>query len=106
MPLPQGSEPVDRGTAKVDYTNEPPVDPDVRLGPDTVPYNPEPKRENIRGLLAGGLVGLVGLEVALGFIALMTGSAIDDLRELLEVVFSPSVALAGSATGFYFAGRS
>jgi len=102
----EGPEPSSPGTSSLDYTNEPPVGPDVQLEPGTVPYDPEPKRENTRGILAVGLVGLVGAEVIFGFVALMSGTAIDDLRQLFELVFSPSVALAGSATGFYFAGRS
>jgi len=89
----------------VDYSDEPLVYPSSALEPATAPYNPEPKRENVRLLLAASLVGLVIFEVAAGFAALMTGTSIDDLRVLLQIVFSPSVALAGSATGFYFAGR-
>lgn len=106
MPPSEGPEPSAPGDSGLDYTDEPPVGPDVQLEPGTVPYDPEPKRENTRGILAVGLVGLVGVEVILGFIALMSGTPIEDLRQLFEVVFSPSVALAGSATGFYFAGRS
>ena len=106
MPAPEGPDPSVGPSRVDDYTNEPPVDPDVRLEPGTVPYDPEPKRENTRGILAVGLVSLVALEVVLGFVALMTGTSIGDLRQLFEIVFSPSVALAGSATGFYFAGRS
>jgi hypothetical protein len=89
----------------VDYSDEPPLDPGSLLEPGTEPYDPEPQRENVRLLLAASLVGLVILEVAGAFIAMIAGTAIEDLRALLQIVFAPSVALAGSATGFYFAGQ-
>lgn len=88
-----------------DYSDEPSVYPGSVLEPAIEPYDPEPKRENVRLLLAASLVGLVIFEVAAGFLALLLGTSMDDLRVLLQIVFSPSVALAGSATGFYFAGR-
>lgn len=100
---PEDESPVPDST--VDYSDEPLVYPSSALEPATAPYNPEPKRENVRLLLAASLVGLVIFEVAAGFVALLAGTSIDDLRILLQIVFSPSVALAGSATGFYFAGR-
>lgn len=87
-----------------DYSDEPPVDSRRLSVPETVPYDPEPRRETVRLILAGALVALVVIEVLAGFIALMVGTSIDDLRVLLQIVFSPSVALAASATGFYFAG--
>jgi hypothetical protein len=93
------------GPAQEDYSDEPPIDPATPLEPETVPYDPEPQRENVRGILAAGLVGLVAFEVVAGFTALIAGTSAGDLRSLMEVVFSPSVALAGSATGFYFAGQ-
>jgi hypothetical protein len=103
MAPPEGEPPA--VAAPQDYSDEPPIDPAALLEPGTVPYDPEPKRENVRGALAAGLVGLVAFEVAAGFIALVAGTSVDDLRAFLQIVFSPSVALAGSATGFYFAGQ-
>jgi hypothetical protein len=88
-----------------DYSDEPPVDPSRLLEPATEPYDPEPKRENVRLLLAASLVGLVIVEVLAAFGALIAGQSIQDLRALLQIVLSPSVALAGSATGFYFGGQ-
>ena len=88
-----------------DYSDEPVVYPSSALEPATEPYDPEPKRENVRLLLAASLVGLVIFETVAGFAALLAGVSIESLRILLQIVFSPSVALAGSATGFYFAGR-
>jgi hypothetical protein len=89
-----------------DYTGEPPIDPGELARPATVPYDPSPRRESVRGWLAGGLVAIVALEVLATFAALVAGVDVADLRSLIEVLFPPSVALAGSATGFYFAGQN
>jgi hypothetical protein len=89
-----------------DYTGEPPVDSRDLALPGTVPYDPEPRRERVRGWLAAALVGLVAFEVVAAFLALALGAETANIRSLLEVLFAPSVALAGSATGFYFAGKS
>jgi len=89
---------------QADYSDEPPVDPSSLLEPGTEPYDPEPRRETVRLLLAASLVGLVIIEVLAAFGALIGGISMNDLRPLLQIVFAPSVALAGSATGFYFAG--
>jgi hypothetical protein len=89
----------------VDYSEEPPLDPGSLLEPGTEPYDPEPQRENVRLLLASALVSLVALEVIGGFVALFANTPVSDLKTFLEIVFSPSVALAAGATGFYFGGQ-
>ena len=70
----------------------------------TIPYNPEPEREQVRGWLAKGLLLLVASE-ALAFVilALTSCAPLDDIKELVGLILSPTIAFASAATGFYFA---
>jgi hypothetical protein len=70
-------------------------------------YNPEPEREKMRGRLALGLVALLAVVIvsSLVFIAL-NWATVADIKTLLDTIMSPLVALAGTALGFYFGGRS
>jgi hypothetical protein len=70
-------------------------------------YDPEPHRERMRGALAIGLVAMLGGTILLGYIALWWDwASASEVKDFLSVVMSPLVALAGSAVGFYFGGRS
>jgi hypothetical protein len=72
-------------------------------GPD---YDPTPRREETRSLLAIALVALLAA-VALG-ILLLTGFSelkIEDAKDLIDGILSPLIALTGTALGFYFGGH-
>jgi hypothetical protein len=61
--------------------------------------------DHVRAFLAVVLVLLVAVEVLIALIAVALGTPSSDMSDLLEKVLSPTVALAGSAVGFYFAGE-
>src|SRR4051812_41055581 len=63
------------------------------------------RRESVRGRLAGGLTLLFAAIVLGSGVAVWTGTDVDTVKSLLEVVLPPVVALTGSAVGFYFAGE-
>jgi hypothetical protein len=74
------------------------------LDPRTIkPTIPE-KQEDARRFLALWLVAIFGFEVfaAMAALLLCKPAQISDVKELLTVILSPTVALVGSATGFYF----
>jgi len=83
------------------------------IGPPTPPERRRgepPIREPIRGLLAGGLVLLLTVEicVGMGFVCWGTppyGDRMQALKDLSAMFLGPTIALVGAATGFYF-GRS
>jgi hypothetical protein len=67
-------------------------------------YNPAKDREVIRGVLAVLSIVLICVEV-LAFIAMAWCSQLDvqQIKELIGVIFPPSIALASTASAFYFA---
>lgn len=75
--------------------------------PTTEEYDPEPQREELRGILAVALVAILAAIVGLSFIAIWWDWATpEEVRELLSALFPPLVALAGTALGFYFGGHN
>jgi len=67
------------------------------------PFDPNPARESVRGLIAQWLVLLLaGIVTAAFWFAAWRPDARDSLKDLLQVVLGPVVALVGSATGYYF----
>jgi hypothetical protein len=61
------------------------------------------RREWVRRTLAVALVAIFGLEVLGAMAALCWTSAHpQDLKDILTLILSPTVALTGSAIGFYF----
>ncbi len=63
-------------------------------------------QEKVRGRLAQGLI--VATIVLIGFLALALAANwlnSDEVKTAAAVLLSPLVALAGSATGFYFGGK-
>jgi len=74
--------------------------------PQEVPYDPSRHRELVRSILAIGSIGLVALEV-IGFLWMFAFGTRDfgELKDLVGVILSPSIALASAATGFYFGGH-
>jgi hypothetical protein len=70
----------------------------------TSDYNRQRHLDHIRAGLAVALVVLVVLEVLIALIAVAFGRSGSDINSILDTVLAPTVALAGSAAGFYFAG--
>lgn len=70
------------------------------------PYDPRPARESMRGVLALGLLALLGGVTALTYLLVYGQGDTAAASELLERLFPPIVALAGTALGFYFGGKS
>jgi len=63
------------------------------------------RRESTRGILAVGMAIVFAL-IALGSgIAVWTGTDVDKVKGLLDVLLPPVVALTGTAMGFYFGGE-
>ena len=74
---------------------------------DAPEYDPAPEREKVRGIIALTLILLLVGTVLLSFLSLwLEWVTAKDLESLLKLVLAPIVALAGSATGFYFGGKS
>lgn len=73
-----------------------------------LPYDPARDREIARRRLAFVLVGILGFTVFFSFITLwmvqfgLTDITVDNLVDVLNVLFAPLVALVGAATGFYY----
>lgn len=69
------------------------------------------QQENVRQAIALCLVGLFVAEIA-AFMAMFwfqkPGGAdgFADLKELMGLILTPTTALVGAATGFYYGGRS
>ena len=60
------------------------------------------RHDPVRRLLAFTLVGVFALEVFGAFVLLWHGTKVEDIKEIILEVISPTVALTGSALGFYF----
>lgn len=62
------------------------------------------KQEDVRRWLAVGLMAIFAVEILVSLYIMATGSkeTWPDLKELLAMILGPTVALVGSATGFYF----
>jgi hypothetical protein len=69
----------------------------------TLPYDPRPQQENVRGAIALFLVGLMAATIIASFVLLWVHpDRSKELHDLLALVFGPVVALVGAATGYYF----
>lgn len=91
-----------------DFTTQEAGAPTRGLGtPVTEPYDPEPKREWARAIIALTLIGLLIAIVMASFVTLWVHpDYLEQMRGLLELIFAPIIALVGSATGFYFGGKT
>ena len=79
----------------------------VREKPEvsTVPYDPEPAREKIRGHVAYALIALlIGVVCTVAAMAAWAKPA-PDLNQLTTALITPVVGLVGSVLGFYYAGK-
>lgn len=73
----------------------------------TTPFDPEPRRENMRAILA--LLFVVAFLALLGF--LVVGVALKWLdiataKDLAALALTPLAGLTGTAVGFYYAGAN
>jgi len=74
--------------------------------PKTRPYSVARTRENIRGVIALGLIALLSTVVVISLLLIwIHPDRSKELHELLVLVFGPLIALVGSATGFYFGSK-
>jgi hypothetical protein len=68
--------------------------------------SPARARESIRSQVTLLLLGLFALIVIATFVTMWVrfthGNSIQDLKDVLAIVFAPVVALVSSALGFYF----
>jgi hypothetical protein len=68
-----------------------------------LPYDPGPAREAVRGAIALALIVILAIIVILPLVLLwIHPERANDIHDLLSFLFTPVVALVGSATGFYF----
>ena len=109
----------DRSGVSVAWVPEPseitPDTSDRRDAPPKPPplgrFDPEPARERLRGRIAVILILLFVAEIACfaAFFWLDHGSSdasrFSDLKDFMGLILTPTVALVGAATGFYFGGR-
>jgi len=64
------------------------------------------RRETTRARLAGGLTLVFAVLVLGAGAAVWTGGVdVKDVKDVLQILLSPVVALTGSAIGFYFGGE-
>ena len=63
-------------------------------------------KDNVRATIAYALLAIFALEVIAAFVMIIV---VDDfsekVREVLSIIFSPTVALVGAATGCYYGTR-
>jgi hypothetical protein len=89
------------------------LDPDVAVGAPIAPITTEiPERETTRRTLALILLGMLLVEVLAGLAAAILDPFIrvepggkkmtDSIQIVLNIIFAPTIALVGAATGFYF----
>jgi hypothetical protein len=72
--------------------------------PEPRPITIPERRERTRERIAYILVFIFGFEVVAAMLALLfCGADLRGLKDLLTLILTPTVALAGSVIGFYFA---
>ena len=66
-------------------------------------YDPNPKREQVRGTIAWFLLGLLSMTVVFAFTAVARNwTDYENIKDMLGILLPPIVGLVGSAIGFYF----
>lgn len=77
------------------------------IEPETRPYSVARARENVRGTIALGLIGLLSVVVLFSLLLIWVHpDRSKELHNLLVLVFGPLIALVGSATGYYFGSKA
>jgi hypothetical protein len=90
----------------VDLSRETPPPVDQQNIPTGPPFDPEPQRERIRGVIALGLLCMLAVVLLLAFISMWLKMDTEALRTVLTIIFGPLVTLVSAATGFYYGSRS
>lgn len=99
-------------TERVDFEAESAEPASGRLPPGPSlggKYDPSQDREKARGLIAQALILILATIVLFAFITLWASRAIvkpEDLKDVVSVLLGAVAALVGSATGFYFGGKT
>jgi uncharacterized membrane protein YeaQ/YmgE (transglycosylase-associated protein family) len=89
-------------------TEEPYLDlsaesPSTDWAPSADAYDPNPKREQVRGTIAWVLLGIFGATILFSFMALaFKWGTHEEIQDMLGILLPPVVGLVGSAIGFYF----
>jgi len=87
--------------AEVDLTREGPQLEFAALQADT--YDPNPKREQVRGTIAWFLLGILAFTILFAFMAVARQwTDYDNIKDMLGILLPPITGLVGSAIGFYF----
>lgn len=69
----------------------------------TEPYDPRPKREQLRGYLALGLLLLVAVVILAALVGMFASLEATRIKDVIGLVLTPLVGLLSAVTGFYFA---
>ncbi|SNQ48618.1 conserved hypothetical protein [Frankia canadensis] len=73
---------------------------------EAAPYDPQERLDSVRSYIAFSLIGLLALVVLCSFALLATAHwthlTLQEVRPLIEVIFSSVTTLVSAATGFYF----
>jgi hypothetical protein len=73
----------------------------VEVGAPIVPTTREVERESTRKVLALVLLGILAIEILAALAAVFFSTAITAaMKDMLGLVFTPTIALVGAATGF------
>lgn len=79
----------------------------VDIGAPIVPSTRDRDLDRTRKLLALVLLAILGFEIVAALLSVIFASGTKDaVKEMLGLLFTPTVALVGAATGFYFGQRS
>ena len=93
-------EPKEEPYKVVDLSTE---TPDEIWVPSANNYDPNHKREQVRGTIAWFLLGILLLTIVFAFTALaLTWTEYDNIKDMLGILLPPITGLVGSAIGFYF----
>ena len=67
-----------------------------------MPSTREVERESTRKTLALVLLGILAIEILAALVAAFFPTVTTSMKDMLGLVFTPTIALVGAATGFYF----
>jgi F0F1-type ATP synthase assembly protein I len=68
----------------------------------TTRYDPIRAREEVRSIIAKGLIWLLSATIVIGFALFYFTDRYTDLKDLLTIIFPPLIAIIGTVLGFYF----
>jgi len=111
----KGQDPAQELDLTGDQSSQPPeidftvIEPEPVRGPPPVRDTKKPsiheRREWVRGALASGLVVVFAALVLGAGVAVWTGMPAASVKDIMQVLLPPVVALTGTALGFYFGGE-